>query len=196
VREVASKRVVAWLRETGGLTLADSIGKWIPGVDIVNGIIANIQLRQINLKLIDVWNTLNTVLNLTRFNTALGLANLGLSAVGFASVISKLNQVNSRIQNLQASISEIKEKIDRSFFAKARSAIKAAEIALEMSSSTNRKQLVSEVIQPLLEAEHYCQAAWDSDWNKGNGILSREYILILIFSLCCGDQVLPRAWGV
>ncbi|MFS8776782.1 hypothetical protein NW806_10795 [Synechococcus sp. W65.1] len=45
VREVASKRVVAWLRETGGLTLADSIGKWIPGVDIVNGIIANIQLR-------------------------------------------------------------------------------------------------------------------------------------------------------
>jgi len=27
VRVVASKRVVAWLRETGGLTLADSIGK-------------------------------------------------------------------------------------------------------------------------------------------------------------------------
>lgn len=27
LREVASKRVVAWLRETGGLTLADSIGK-------------------------------------------------------------------------------------------------------------------------------------------------------------------------
>lgn len=27
VREVASKQVVAWLRETGGLTLADSIGK-------------------------------------------------------------------------------------------------------------------------------------------------------------------------
>jgi tetratricopeptide (TPR) repeat protein len=48
-----------------------------------------------------------------------------------------------------------------------------------MSSSTNRKQLVSEVIQPLLEAEHYYQAAWDSDWNKGNDILSREYILIL-----------------
>lgn len=80
-------------------------------MDIVNGIIANIQLGQINLKLIDIGNTLNTILGLTQFNTALGLANLGLSAIGFAVVISKLNQIDSWIQNLQASISEIKNKI-------------------------------------------------------------------------------------
>jgi len=80
-------------------------------LDIVNGIIANIQLGQINLKLIDIGNTLNTILGLTQFNTALGLANLGLSAIGFAVVISKLNQIDSWIQNLQASISEIKNKI-------------------------------------------------------------------------------------
>jgi hypothetical protein len=148
-------------------------------LDIVNGIIANIQLGQINLKLIDIGNTLNTILDLTQFNTALGLANLGLSAIGFAVVISKLNQIDSRIQNLQASISEIKNKIDRSIFAKTKSAIEVAEIALKMSSSSSRRRLVSEVIQPLLEAEHYYQAAWDSDWNEGNCILSREYILIL-----------------
>ena len=179
VREVASKRVVAWLRETGGLTLANSIGNWIPGVDIINGILANIQLRQINLRLIDISNKLNTVLGLTQFNTALGLANLGLSAIGFAVVISKLNQIDSRIQHLQQSISELKDTIDRSLLAKAKSAINVAEIALKMSSQTNRKRLVTEVIQPLLEAEHYYQAAWDSDWNKNNGILAREYLLIL-----------------
>jgi tetratricopeptide (TPR) repeat protein len=156
-------------------------------LDIVNGIIANIQLGQINLRLIDIGNTLNTILGLTQFNIALGLANLGLSAIGFAVVISKLNQIDSRIQNLQASISEIKNKIDReiknkidrSIFAKTKSAIEVAEIALKMSSSSGRRRLVSEVIQPLLEAEHYYQAAWDSDWNEGNCILSREYILIL-----------------
>jgi hypothetical protein len=148
-------------------------------LDIVSGIIGNIQLRQINLKLIAIGNTLNTILGLTQFNTALGLANLGLSAIGFAVVISKLNQIDSRIQNLQASISEIKNKIDRSIFAKTKSAIEVAEIALKMSSSSSRRRLVSEVIQPLLEAEHYYQAAWDSDWNEGNCILSREYILIL-----------------
>ncbi|MFS8886599.1 hypothetical protein [Synechococcus sp. H70.2] len=179
VREVASKQVVAWLRETGGLTLANSIGNWIPGVDIINGILANIQLRQINLRLIDIGNKLNTVLGLTQFNTALGLANLGLSAIGFAVVISKLDQIDSRIQNLQQSISELKDKIDRSLLAKAKSAINVAEIALKMSSQTNRKRLVTEVIQPLLEAEHYYQAAWDSNWNENNGILAREYILIL-----------------
>ncbi|MFT0814634.1 hypothetical protein [Synechococcus sp. OH20] len=179
VREVASKQVVAWLRETGGLTLANSIGNWIPGVDIINGILANIQLRQINLRLIDISNKLNTVLGLTQFNTALGLANLGLSAIGFAVVISKLDQIDSRIQHLQQSISELKDTIDRSLLAKAKSAINVAEIALKMSSQTNRKRLVTEVIQPLLEAEHYYQAAWDSNWNENNGILAREYILIL-----------------
>jgi hypothetical protein len=115
-------------------------------LDIVNGIIANIQLGQINLKLIDIGNTLNTILGLTQFNTALGLANLGLSAIGFAVVISELNQIDSRIQNLQASISEIKNKIDRSIFAKTKSAIEVAEIALKMSSSSSRRRLVSEVI--------------------------------------------------
>lgn len=179
VREVASKQVVAWLRETGGLTLANSIGNWIPGVDIINGILANIQLRQINLRLIDISNKLNTVLGLTQFNTALGLANLGLSAIGFAVVISKLDQIDSRIQHLQQSISELKDTMDRSLLAKAKSAINVAEIALKMSSQTNRKRLVTEVIQPLLEAEHYYQAAWDSNWNENNGILAREYILIL-----------------
>ncbi|MFS8855432.1 MULTISPECIES: hypothetical protein [unclassified Synechococcus] len=179
VREVASKQVVAWLRETGGLTLPNSIGNWIPGVDIINGILANIQLRQINLRLIDISNKLNTVLGLTQFNTALGLANLGLSAIGFAVVISKLDQIDSRIQHLQQSISELKDTIDRSLLAKAKSAINVAEIALKMSSQTNRKRLVTEVIQPLLEAEHYYQAAWDSNWNENNGILAREYILIL-----------------
>ncbi|MFT0796998.1 hypothetical protein, partial [Synechococcus sp. H70.1] len=129
--------------------------------------------------LIDIGNKLNTVLGLTQFNTALGLANLGLSAIGFAVVISKLDQIDSRIQNLQQSISELKDKIDRSLLAKAKSAINVAEIALKMSSQTNRKRLVTEVIQPLLEAEHYYQAAWDSNWNENNGILAREYILIL-----------------
>jgi hypothetical protein len=114
-------------------------------LDIVNGIIANIQLGQINLKLIDIGNTLNTILGLTQFNTALGLANLGLSAIGFAVVISELNQIDSRIQNLQASISEM-NKIDRSIFAKTKSAIEVAEIALKMSSSSSRRRLVSEVI--------------------------------------------------
>ncbi len=182
VREVASKRVVAWLRETGGLTLANSIGIPISPVDIIDGILANIQLRQINLRLIDISNKLNTVLGLTQFNTALGLANLGLSAIGFAVVISKLNQIDSRIQSLQASIESLRESIDRSLLAKAKSAIDVAEIALKMSSPINRKRLVTEVIQPLLEAEHYYLAAWDSNWNKNNGndgILAPEYISIL-----------------
>lgn len=179
VREVASKRVVAWLRETGGLTLADSISNCIPAVYIVNGIIANIQLRQINLRLIDTRGKLNTVLGLTKFNAAIGLTNLGLSAVDFAVVTSKLNQVDSRIQSLQASVESLRESIDRSLLAKAKSAIDVAEIALKMSSSTNRKRLVTEVIQPLLEAEHYYLAAWDSNWNKNDGILACEYILIL-----------------
>jgi len=39
--------------------------------------------------------------------------------------------------------------------------------------------LVAEVIQPLIEAEHYYQSEWDSDWNKRGGIMGREYILIL-----------------
>lgn len=42
VREVASKRVVAWLRETGASTLETSIGVGIPGLDpinVINGII-------------------------------------------------------------------------------------------------------------------------------------------------------------
>lgn len=179
VREVASKRVVAWLRETGGSTLADSISNCIPAVDIVNGIIANIQLRQINLRLIDTRGKLNTVLGLTKFNAAIGLTNLGLSAVDFAVVTSKLNQIDSRIQSLQASVESLRESIDRSLLAKAKSAIDVAEIALKMSSSTNRKRLVTEVIQPLLEAEHYYLAAWDSNWNKNDGILACEYILIL-----------------
>lgn len=179
VREVASKRVVAWLRETGGLTLTDSISNCIPAVDIVNGIIANIQLRQINLRLIDTRGKLNTVLGLTKFNAAIGLTNLGLSAVDFAVVTSKLNQIDSRIQSLQASVESLRESIDRSLLAKAKSAIDVGEIALKMSSSTNRKRLVTEVIQPLLEAEHYYLAAWDSNWNKNDGILACEYILIL-----------------
>jgi len=57
VREVASKRVVAWLRETGGLTLANSIGIPISPVDIIDGILINIQLRLIHLKLLDISDT-------------------------------------------------------------------------------------------------------------------------------------------
>lgn len=178
IREVGSKKVVAWLRETSDSTLLSNLGGGIPGGDIVNGVIANIQLGQANLKLVEIDKKLQTVLGLTQLNTAVGLANLGISAIGFAIVITKLNQIEDRIKHLQLSISELQEKIDNSFLSKIKSAVSLADISIKMRD-VNRKQLVSEVIQPLIEAQHYYQIQCDSDWSKRNGILGHEYILVL-----------------
>jgi tetratricopeptide (TPR) repeat protein len=159
IREVATKKVVGWLRE---ISSANPYQKF----------------TEIENQLGAVQNGLKLTQGMLQLSTAASLLSLGVSVMGFAVITQRLNDLEQRLRETQASVEKINHKIDISFYANFRAALDLAVNAFTMSNAENRRSSALQAVNRFVEAEHIYQELTINEINQKSQIAD-EYILTL-----------------
>ena len=104
--------------------------------------------------------------------------NLGVSTMGFAVVIKRLQDLEKRLKATQELLSKLNRKADLTFYANFRAALDLALNAFTMSNSDNRRDMAIQAINRFLEAQHVYTGLLDSELEQGSQIAD-EYLLTL-----------------
>lgn len=113
VRDVASGRGIAFLQETGMLqTILSSVmtsgGNPIVGfANLGLGTASVIQNQQIKNRLVEVQSSLAVLQNLQIGTLAVSGLGLGVSVVGFALILKRLNSIQSHLGTIEAKIANV-----------------------------------------------------------------------------------------
>ncbi|AUT04064.1 hypothetical protein CLI64_28840 [Nostoc sp. CENA543] len=192
IREVASKRVITWLRE-----FSPSASRGLPiTLDPINGVInlivsganvaisakgfsdVNNRLGGIENQLGNIQQTLQLTQGMLQITTAASVLSLGVSVMGFAVIAQRLKEVEQRLQNVETLLNKVNHKIDRSFYANFRAAIELAVNAFTMTKLENRRSSALQAINRFLEAEHIYADYTDAEIEQKSQIAS-EYLFTL-----------------
>jgi hypothetical protein len=130
VRDSGSKQVVAWLREGG------------------SGEAAKV-LSQPPLPKLPMGSAAQMVAPM------LSAVNLGVSVVGFAVVITQLNQITDQIRQIEAKVDRVIVKLDDQALAKLRAGVNACLNAVELGDPALRQQQAGLALITLHEARQY-----------------------------------------
>ena len=132
VTERETGRVVMWLRESSGLSreLADGGSPFSP----------LLESQMADLKF------------LSAASLGMQVLNLGVNAVGFAIVISKLNKIQSQLSQLSSEVEWVSRKQDLDLVAGMKSALEIAENAMHASNEDDRRDGLKQAIVKLIEA--------------------------------------------
>jgi tetratricopeptide (TPR) repeat protein len=152
IREVGTKKVVAWLREISSTNPYQQLGEVQKGLQLTQGML--------------------------QLSTAASFLSLGVSVMGFAIIAQRLNDLEKRLRETQVSLDKINRKIDISFYANFRAALDLATNAFTMSNVDNRRSSALQAINRFVEAEHIYQELTVNEINQQSQIAD-EYILTL-----------------
>lgn len=163
VRDVATKQVVAWLRDgavaevvthmplsPASMVLgAARLGLSTWGTHSIN---ANI-IEQANLLRADIQTGVTTLASLTVLGGVGHLANFALTAVTLNRVLARLDLLDDRIEQMQAELRQhFRQERDVAF----RTALQTARDVFESSTSTLRQHAATSAIERLYQVrEHY-----------------------------------------
>lgn len=86
----------------------------IPGVSLASGIAANLQLGALSLKVNDLSNLTQTVLQFSTGTAAIAGLNLIITGIGFGVIDQRLKSIDSLLQNIHKDIQEIKSFLELS----------------------------------------------------------------------------------
>lgn len=180
VREVGTKKVVAWLRE-----IPDT-SQFIPDpfafislplnpvstvADVANVFVTMRGFRQMNLRL-------DKIEHMIHINTAMSALTLGTTVAGFAVINQRLDGIETRLKAMQETLNKIDQKLDLSFYAKFRAALDIAKKAFAMNDEQNRRALALQAIKSFAESEHiYTAYLAQNLQHQGRAI--HEYLLML-----------------
>lgn len=106
------------------------------------------------------------------------ILNLGISIMGFAAVLSKLKDIEERLQKIQKILEKIDHKIDLGFYANFRAALDLATNAFSATQLETRKNMAIQAINRLLEAQHIYLDYIDQELEQRSKLIS-EYLLTL-----------------
>ncbi len=125
-------------------------------------------IRDLNTKQVVAWLRENKPDRLVNFDSSfsnflpfLGVLNLAVSVGGFALVLGRLRNIEDQLRGLNATTSQINQKIDFQGYANLASAIQQANSAFLMSNTQNRQSSAVQAIDRLLVAEHYFSSLFD-----------------------------------
>jgi hypothetical protein len=117
-------------------------------------------VRKVGNKQVVAWlrevsgSPLNPATILSGLSGTASILNLGISVMGFAVVLQKINHLEAQLVKAQQLMEKIDRKIDLGFQANFRAALDLAVNAFIMKQSDNRKNMATQAINRFLEAEH------------------------------------------
>lgn len=130
VKDAVTKQILAHLQPTGQLTKALVSGPF-GAIAAIPGVAANAQLVQIK-------SLLETVQTVATIGAAASVLNLGVSIGGFALVLSRLKDMDEKLDGIGRKLDDIDKKSDTKYRAKCLGALGRAEEAFELRSPEER----------------------------------------------------------
>lgn len=195
IREVGSKQVVAWLRESGSfqdiaqavfpLPAAPVTSALSTVTSLANTAITTKGLSDVNHKIGDVElaitaldQNMHQFSGLAHVTSAASVLNFGVAAIGFTVIAQRLKDIEQRLQQAQEVLKKLDRKIDLSFYANFRAALDLAANAFTMNKPENRRSSALAAINRFLEAEHVYTDYVDEELELKSQITD-EYLLTL-----------------
>ncbi|WP_228051656.1 hypothetical protein [Sphaerospermopsis aphanizomenoides] len=198
IRDVASKKIVTWLRDTNSVAPPDPtfLPLVIQGLDPVTGILnliasganaaisakgfsdVNQRLDGIENQIDAIGKTLQFSQSILQVSTTASILNLGVSVMGFAVIAQRLKELEKRLQKAEELLNKVNRKIDLSFYSNFRAALDLAMNAFTMTKFENRRDSALQAINRFLEAEHIYTSFTDTEIEKQSQIAD-EYLLTL-----------------
>jgi hypothetical protein len=100
----------------------------------------------------------------------LGVLNLGVASMGFMVMHRRVDALVSRLQQTQAAVREINQKLDLGFYANLGAALNLADGAFAMRDRKNRDAHATEAINRLMAAiHHYSGLVRDAPYGGAHG---------------------------
>ncbi|MBD2099263.1 hypothetical protein H6F90_29810 [Trichocoleus sp. FACHB-591] len=139
-------------------------------------------IREVGSKHVVSWLREDLALNgdggMPQVTSAANMLTLGVSVIGFAVIIQRLNELEKRLQDVTELLNKVDRKIDLGFYAKFRAALNLATNAFTMHQPENRRSSALSAIKLFLEAEHIYTDFVDQELKKQSQIAD-EYLLTL-----------------
>ncbi len=192
IREVASKKIVTWLRDTN--SVAPSVISFAanPVTGVLNLIASganlavsakgfssvNQRLDGIENQIASIGQSLQFTQGILQVSTAASILNLGVSVMGFAVISQRLNEIENQLKQSQELLNKINRKIDLSFYANFRAGIELAINAFTMTKIENRRSSALQAINRFLEAEQIYKDYTVNELSQKSQIIDK-YILTL-----------------
>jgi len=115
---------------------------------------------------------------LLQVGSAASVLSLGVSVMGFALVMQRLNELEQRLKQAEELLKKIDRKIDLGFYANFRAALDLANIAFTTSQQKNRERAAFQAIDRFLAAQHHYFDYANTELAQGSQIAD-EYLLTL-----------------
>jgi tetratricopeptide (TPR) repeat protein len=192
IREVASKKIVTWLRDNRSLAPQAMSFATNPVTGILNLIVSgantaistkgfadvNRRLGGIEQDLGVIGQSLQVTQGIVQITSAASVLNLGVSVMGFAVISQRINEIENQLKQAAELLNKINRKIDLSFYANFHAGIELALNAFTMTRVENRRSSALQAINRFLEAEHIYKDYTVNELSQKSPIIDK-YILTL-----------------
>ncbi|WP_338442638.1 hypothetical protein VZG28_06735 [Synechococcus elongatus IITB4] len=118
----------------------------------------------------------------------LQIANLGVSAIGFAIVIQKLEQLGQQIRAIEEKVEQVALKLDDMSLAKLQAGIKAGRDAVALQDPALRRQMAGQALLTLHEARQFLNQQAIRATQKAEAA-SSQYLGLVMAALVAEMQV-------
>ncbi|MBD2270583.1 hypothetical protein H6F62_17940 [Anabaena sp. FACHB-1391] len=172
IRDVISKKIVTWLRDSNSLD-PSVISVASEGFSDVNK-----RLDGVENQIDSIGQTLQGSQSILQVSTAASILNLGVSVMGFAVIAQRLNEIENQLKQAQELLNKINRKIDMSFYANFRAGVELAINGFIMTKIENRRSSALQAINRFLEAEHIYKDYTVNELSQKSQIIDK-YILTL-----------------
>ena len=172
IRDVTSKKIVTWLRDSNSLD-PSVISVASEGFSDVNK-----RLDGVENQIDSLGQTLQGSQSILQVSTAASILNLGVSVMGFAVIAQRLNEIENQLKQAQELLNKINRKIDMSFYVNFRAGIELAINAFTMTKIENRRSSALQAINRFLEAEHIYKDYTVNELSQKSQIIDK-YLLTL-----------------
>jgi PAS domain-containing protein len=147
------------------VTATFSIPEWIEQglksqtYERVGGVIRDSQTKHIVAMLREAAPNLTQASTiLSQFGSAASILNLGVSVIGFALVINRLEEIEQRLKLVEKDLKQLNRKFDISVYANFRAALDLAHDAFTMTKPENRVNMANLAIEAMIETHRRFEA--------------------------------------
>jgi len=156
LKDAVSGQIVGHLKEAGNLASMMStlpVSPVLGVLSVAGDIVQSVQLKKIQ-------ETLNVLQTTASIGAVASVASLGISVVGFAVVLNRLKQMDSKLESMDGSIQAIKKVLDQldmkyELMTMARLQAAVERLSLGVDATGRRNTLLAEANKEFSDLRHF-----------------------------------------